>query len=434
MKKKIIIAAAALLLIGIFIPVPRTYDDGTKSYSAVAYKIVKWNRPFYKNLVFTQTEVYKFPNSLKSVDEIWEGMTIDPAVSTVAGTVVGVSENGSKIEVDESDGIIREGETFEISSDDCPSAELKENDAVKVEYVPDKGSVGKIVDVSKEDRTEKETTLVFEDSAVYFQSTRKCQKYIIPERVQLSYENDAGTVNEIFGRYEFRTDPYDNLPDYEITIGNHVSYYESSSGIVTDSSVKKVNEEQSFVLSEADRLKINALIQKYAAASDSTVPAETEKPATTVLNTKEYEPEDTVHYIRQSWDSSADYPQAVFIRSRAQYEELFDGSESYYGDSSGEYDKLEKKYGEEFFRDHALVVVLTGEGSGSHYYTDVDIDSDSNSINITRIVPAVSTCDMAAWAVICEVPADDPILGKDSGKTEVSFNTITESSSSPYSE
>ena len=134
MKKKIIITAAALLVAALFIPVPKTYADGTKSYNAIAYKTVKWNRPYYKGLMFTQTETYRFPHSLKSVDELWEGMAIDPAVTFVKGTVEKTAQEGVTLRITEGNDDFAENETAEIITDKADIA-LSENETVKVEYV-----------------------------------------------------------------------------------------------------------------------------------------------------------------------------------------------------------------------------------------------------------------------------------------------------------
>ena len=407
MKKKIIIAAVAALVIGVFIPIPKTYADGTKSYNAIAYKIVNWNRPFYKNLVYTDKDVYRFPYSLKSVDKLWNSMIIDPAVSEFKGTVVDTAGDSASVEVIEGSGEILPGEIVEITADN-----LDNKDIVRVEYVPDNGKVGKIVDVNKESSSEKETTLMFEDSAVFIKSTRECEKYIIPVKVQLSQDKDAVTVKEIFGRYQFKTDPYDNLPDYEITIGAHRFLYESSSGIVTDTVIKKVNEEQSIVLSKADRETINNLIQKYY---ESTTTIKSTSP---VPDTRISDPDDSIHYVRLSWDSSADYPQVVFIRNRAQYDALIADEKANYSGNDGVFDR---KYTDKFFEDRALVVIFTSESSGSNYYTGVKMNSDKNEIYVNRYIPEVRTCDMASWAIICEVQANDPILAKDNAKTQVIF-------------
>ena len=418
MKIKIIIAAAAVLLIGLFIPVPKTYADGTKSYSAVAYKIVKWNRPFYKNLMFTQKEVYKFPHSLKSVDELWEGMAIDPAVSEVRGVVIDTAGSGASVEITEGDDLILPGEIIEIPAD----GNIEKNDTVNIEYVPELQNSDKkintIVDVQKENKEEstvkESTTETNKAETVYIKSTRECEYPITNGKAKLGAK-DADTLLEVFGKYEFKVDPYDNLPDYEITIGTHRYLYEFSSGIVTDTVIRKVNEEKSIVLGKADRDSINKIIRNYADSSGSTVEKVTAVDYTQHdIKPAEY-PDDSIHYIRLSWKSSADYPQVVFIRNKAQYESLFAGNQS---DQNNGF-VFNPKYNDEFFRDHALVVIFTSESSGSNYYTGVKINSDKNEIYINRYIPEVGTCDMASWAIVCEVSADDPILTKDNTKTQV---------------
>jgi hypothetical protein len=418
MKKKAIIICAAVLVICAFIPVPKTYADGTKSYSALAYKVVKWNRPFYKNLMFTQKEVYKFPHSLKSVDELWEGMEIDPAVSEVRGVVIDTAGSGASVEITEGDDLILPGEIIEIPAD----GNIEKNDTVNIEYVPELQNPDKkintIVDVQKENKEEstvkESTTKAKNAEPVYIKSTRECEKYITEGKLRLS-DNDAAVVSGTLGGYRFSINPYDNLPDYEIIIGSHRYLYESSSGIVTDTVIKKVNEEKSIVLSSVDREKINSIIRDYAVLNERE-PGLTVKSTQPVQNDYVYDSSDSIHYIRLSWKSSADYPQVVFIRNKAQYESLFDAQQL--SQNNGEI-VYNTKYNDAFFKDHALVVIFTSESSGSNYYTGVKINSDTNEIYINRYIPEVGTCDMASWAIVCEVSADDPILTKDNTKTQV---------------
>ncbi len=74
MKKRfiIIIIAAALIL---FVPVPtgRYKDGGTKEYTALTYKIVKWHRlSDAEGEYYIKTRVYPFPLNFRSVDALWE--------------------------------------------------------------------------------------------------------------------------------------------------------------------------------------------------------------------------------------------------------------------------------------------------------------------------------------------------------------------------
>ena len=76
MKKKtrLWIAAGVLLLIILFAPIPGSpcKDGGTRAYSALTYKIVKWQRDTGSD-VYKATKVYWLPNNFKSIDELWAG-------------------------------------------------------------------------------------------------------------------------------------------------------------------------------------------------------------------------------------------------------------------------------------------------------------------------------------------------------------------------
>ena len=74
MKKKIwIITMAAVLLLVLLIPIPTGVmkDGGTRSYTALTYKIIDWNR-ISGDGVYQKTRVYFGKNYFKSIDELWE--------------------------------------------------------------------------------------------------------------------------------------------------------------------------------------------------------------------------------------------------------------------------------------------------------------------------------------------------------------------------
>ena len=62
MKKKrwIIILVAILLILVISIPSGSYKDGGTKSYTALTYKIVNWNRIFDANGIYRGTNIYPY--------------------------------------------------------------------------------------------------------------------------------------------------------------------------------------------------------------------------------------------------------------------------------------------------------------------------------------------------------------------------------------
>lgn len=85
-KTKIIIIvflvlAVVFVLAVLFVPTYGMYKDGgTKEYTAVIYKVVKW-RHFYSYVdengevgygTYIKEVVYWFPDSRKSLDELWE--------------------------------------------------------------------------------------------------------------------------------------------------------------------------------------------------------------------------------------------------------------------------------------------------------------------------------------------------------------------------
>lgn len=74
MKQKpwIVILVAVLVPAILFVPIPTgVYEDGgTRVYSALAYKIVDWNRLAADDF-YEATKVYWFPDNLKSIDALW---------------------------------------------------------------------------------------------------------------------------------------------------------------------------------------------------------------------------------------------------------------------------------------------------------------------------------------------------------------------------
>lgn len=74
MKRKIILTSLAVLLLVaiLFVPIPdgQCLDGGTRTYTALTYKIVAWNR-LTTDGVHQATQVYWLPHNFRSVDELW---------------------------------------------------------------------------------------------------------------------------------------------------------------------------------------------------------------------------------------------------------------------------------------------------------------------------------------------------------------------------
>ena len=71
MKKKI---AIILIILILFVPIPGGpyKDGGTKTYTALTYKVVVWNRLDEAESVVHKTSIHFFPDNFKSIDELWE--------------------------------------------------------------------------------------------------------------------------------------------------------------------------------------------------------------------------------------------------------------------------------------------------------------------------------------------------------------------------
>ena len=81
--KKIWIPIVVLVLLAVlFVPVSGVMDDGgTRVYSALTYKVVKWHRMLGMGEdYYDATRVYVFPNNFKSVSDLWEAEGVDESV------------------------------------------------------------------------------------------------------------------------------------------------------------------------------------------------------------------------------------------------------------------------------------------------------------------------------------------------------------------
>ncbi len=112
MKKKawIWIVAALLLVAILFVPIPTGVykDGGTRTYTALTYKIVDWNRQTAED-VYDAVKVYWLPDNFRSIDELWareEQEVVHKFIATI-------------LELDSTAALVRpvEGEAESLSSD-----------------------------------------------------------------------------------------------------------------------------------------------------------------------------------------------------------------------------------------------------------------------------------------------------------------------------
>ena len=82
MKKRIIIGIIVVVLLVLFLPIPKgtCLDGGTRDYCALTYRIVVWNKMTVKEnedgsakepYTYHETSVFWIPDNFKSIDELW---------------------------------------------------------------------------------------------------------------------------------------------------------------------------------------------------------------------------------------------------------------------------------------------------------------------------------------------------------------------------
>lgn len=133
-KKIWIPIVVSVLLAVLFIPVPSGVykDGGTRAYTALTYKIVKWNR--LDGLIrVRKTEVYWFPNNFKSIDTLWEAE--QPEDESFEATVVEINP-GVNVLVEPLEGEVerRSSDRIRFSVNRIGGLDVEPGDIVEVFY------------------------------------------------------------------------------------------------------------------------------------------------------------------------------------------------------------------------------------------------------------------------------------------------------------
>lgn len=165
---------------------------------------------------------------------------------------------------------------------------------------------------------------------------------------------------------------------------------------------------------------------KYIPATESENESTTEKPTSAEVLKQEYKKTDKTHFVRSyCYPTKTAYPYIVVIKSTEELKSYYDDNKTVWyfdskpnGDDSVSFNEAIKKYDNEFFKENALIFVVTEEGSGSVRYSDVTIDG--NTIKVRKYCPEVYTCDMAYWHIIIELPKTDPIFSQKKLNVEIS--------------
>lgn len=141
MKKKILICIvpAVLLLAVLFVPFKaQSYDDGgTKEYTALTYKIVKWNK-ITNSDVYHKIRIYSIPKNFKSIDELWQ-IEEEQAEHKLIAEVIELNGNTAvvkPIETEYENSIISSRITFDTGG--LPDISICTGDYIEITY---KGSM-----------------------------------------------------------------------------------------------------------------------------------------------------------------------------------------------------------------------------------------------------------------------------------------------------
>lgn len=141
LSKKVWIPVVVFVLLALlFVPIPiGTMDDGgTKVYSALTYKVVKWRR-----LVgigrYEAISVYFFPNNFKSMSDLWELEGVDEAAyatneESFEAKVIEVSESSVTVEPLEGEWERKSSDRITFSTSLLKEVDAEPGDIVDVVY------------------------------------------------------------------------------------------------------------------------------------------------------------------------------------------------------------------------------------------------------------------------------------------------------------
>lgn len=144
-KKHWILLGALVLLVVLFVPFPVAYKDGgTQIYSALTYKVVKWNRILdYEEENYKATRVYFFPKSFRSYDALWELEGVEERVyvapepeeeESFLATVLDISVVSALVEPLEGEEERKSSDKIRFSVKGLDGTEAEPGDIVEIVY------------------------------------------------------------------------------------------------------------------------------------------------------------------------------------------------------------------------------------------------------------------------------------------------------------
>ncbi len=113
--------------------------------------------------------------------------------------------------------------------------------------------------------------------------------------------------------------------------------------------------------------------------------------------------DDNVQYIRTHSDYGRD-PIVSVISSKEELEEYYELHKDV--NRNPAFENVPGTYSDDFFADSFLAIIRLEEGSGSIRHK-VEKISGNGDIAVSRLIPAIGTCDMATWHIIIELKHTD---------------------------
>lgn len=134
MKKKIWIPIVIVLIAVLFIPIPSGVykDGGTREYTALTYKIVKWNR-LTGDSTYDKLRVYLFPNNFRSIGSLWTHEEDNVEHSFIA-TVLEVGGSSALVQPVSDSAELKSSDKISFSIGELEKLDVEVGSVVKVTY------------------------------------------------------------------------------------------------------------------------------------------------------------------------------------------------------------------------------------------------------------------------------------------------------------
>lgn len=136
MQKKVILTVliAALFLAVLFVPIPQSpYEDGgTREYTALTYKVVRWHR-LSADGVHEATRVYWFPDNFKSIDDLW-ACEEQKVVHKFVATILELDSTSALVQPVEGEDELRSADKIHLGIADLGDIGAQVGSQVEISY------------------------------------------------------------------------------------------------------------------------------------------------------------------------------------------------------------------------------------------------------------------------------------------------------------